>query len=57
MRPILSDEIALRSWQLVPYAYYVKGMRNAKGLTREEYALLMQCDGEVWNSGRVPQLM
>lgn len=42
---ILSSYIGLRSWQLVPYAYYVKGERNAKGLKKEEYDLLRRCDG------------
>ena len=37
--------IALRSWMLVPYAYYIKGERNAKGLTAEEFAFLTECDG------------
>ena len=35
MRYILNPYIALRSWMLVPYAYYIKGARNAKGLTAE----------------------
>ena len=46
MRYILSNHIALRSWQLVPYAYYVKGERNAKGLKAEEFAFLSSCDGK-----------
>ena len=46
MRYILSDDIALRSWWLVPYAYYIKGFRNAKGLKKEEYELLRLCDGK-----------
>jgi radical SAM protein with 4Fe4S-binding SPASM domain len=46
MKYILSGNIALRSWRLVPYAYYVKGDRNAKGLKQEEYELLRCCDGE-----------
>lgn len=45
MRYILSNHIALRSWQLVPYAYYVKGERNAKGLKADEFAFLTECDG------------
>ena len=46
MRYILSNHIALRSWQLVPYAYYVKGERNAKGLKADEFAFLSSCDGK-----------
>ena len=47
MRYILNENIALRSWQLVPYAYYVKGERNAKGLTADEFAFLSACDGNA----------
>ena len=46
MRYILSNHIALRSWQLVPYAYYIKGERNAKGLKADEFAFLSSCDGK-----------
>ena len=42
---ILNPNIALRSWMFVPYAYYIKGERNAKGLTAEEFAFLTECDG------------
>ncbi len=45
MKYILSPHIALRSWLLVPYAYYVKGLRNAKGLKKDEYEFLCLCDG------------
>ena len=45
VRYILNPNIALRSWMLVPYAYYIKGERNAKGLTAEEFAFLTECDG------------
>lgn len=45
MRYILDEWIALRSWELVPYAYYIKDVRNAKGLKKEEYELLKRCDG------------
>lgn len=45
MHYILNENIALRSWQLVPWAYYVRGERSAKGLKREEYELLRCCDG------------
>lgn len=46
MRYILSDSVALRSWRLVPYAYYIKGLRNAKGLRSDEYEILSRCDGQ-----------
>ena len=45
MKYILAPHIGLRSWHLVPWAYYVKGARNAKGLKQEEYELLRRCDG------------
>ena len=45
MKYILSPNIGLRSWYLVPWAYYVKGVRNARGLKQKEYELLRQCDG------------
>lgn len=44
---ILNPQIALRSWQLVPYAYYIKGVRNARGLKKEEFEFLLQCDGKT----------
>ncbi len=45
MKYILNPSIALRSWLLVPYAYYSKGLRTAKGLKKEEYEFLKLCDG------------
>lgn len=30
----------------MPYAYYIKGVRDARGLKRDEYALLLRCDGK-----------
>lgn len=42
---ILRPDFALRSWRLVPYAYYIKENRNAFGLKKEEYELLSLCDG------------
>ena len=47
MRYILNPNIALRSWQLVPYAYYIKGERNAAGLKKEEFEFLSMCDGQT----------
>ena len=42
---ILDENIALRSWQRTPYAYYIKHERDAKRLTKAEYELLSRCDG------------
>lgn len=42
---ILNHDIALRSWWMVPHAYYIRGARNAQKLTREEFELLVKCDG------------
>ncbi len=41
----LSDNIALRSWQFVPRAYYIKNDPYAKGLSEEDFELLLRCDG------------
>lgn len=46
MKYILKENIALRSWQLVPFAYYIKGVRRAQMLTPEDFLLLMTCDGQ-----------
>ena len=43
---ILNPNVALRSWWLVPWAYYIKGNRNAIGLKKEEFDLLSLCDGK-----------
>lgn len=45
MKYILNENIALRSWHMVPYAYYIRHMRNAAGLTEAEYEFLSDCDG------------
>lgn len=42
---ILDESIGLRSWNLVPYAYYRCGERNAKQLSQEAFELLVRCDG------------
>ncbi len=44
---ILSPNIGLRSWWRTPYAYYVKGQRDAQRLTKEEYEFLSKCDGQA----------
>ncbi len=51
-RYILDPGIALRSWRLVPYAYYIKGVREAKGLKKDEFELLERCDGinDLWET-------
>ena len=46
MSYILNETIALRSWWRVPYAYYIKGVLAAKKLTKEEFELLLRCDGQ-----------
>lgn len=47
MRYILNPNIALRSWRLVPYAYYIKGVRDARGLKKDEFEFLLKCDGKT----------
>ena len=42
----LKDNIALRKWRYVDRAIYVKGMENALGVSKPEFELLLQCDGE-----------
>lgn len=46
-RYILNPNIALRSWRLVPHAYYIKGVRDARGLKKEEFEFLLKCDGKT----------
>lgn len=46
-RYILNPNIALRSWRLIPYAYYIKGVRDAMGLQKEEFEFLLKCDGKT----------
>ncbi len=41
----LCENIALRSFRLVPYCLYIYGVRNAVGLTKEEFEILQLCDG------------
>ena len=59
MSYILNEMIALRSWWRVPYAYYIKGVRNAQKLTKEEFELLLCCDGhsEIENSELLTSLL
>lgn len=44
---ILKSNIGLRSWWRSPYAYYIKGIREAQRLTKEEYEFLLLCDGKT----------
>ncbi len=44
---VLNEDIALRSWWLVPYAYYAKGYEIALGISKKEFELLLQCDGNT----------
>ncbi|MGN0154809.1 MAG: radical SAM protein [Lachnospiraceae bacterium] len=44
---IMNPNIGLRSWWRTPYAYYIKGIRDAKRLTKEEYEFLSRCDGQT----------
>lgn len=47
MKYILSENIALRSWPIVPYAYYTRGHIFASGLKKDEFDLLLSCDGKT----------
>lgn len=46
MAYLLNPKYALRSWWLVPYAYYTAHHPYAGKLTKEEFEFLAQCDGE-----------
>ena len=46
MKYILNENIALRSWRLIPHAYYVRHHRDAHKLSAEAFELLSRCDGE-----------
>lgn len=43
MKYILNDDVALRSWIGVPYAFYRERDPFAHGLRQEEFALLLSC--------------
>ena len=47
MKYIMKPNIALRSWKLVPCAYYIKGVREAVKLSCEEFDFLLDCDGST----------
>ena len=42
----LPDTVALRSWQKVPRAYYLKGYPYARPLSEREFSVMLRCDGE-----------
>ena len=42
----LKDNIALRKWRYVDRALYIKNNENAVGISKEEFELLLKCDGE-----------
>lgn len=42
----LVDRIALRKWKYVDRSIYVRGREDALGVTKEEFALLLLCDGK-----------
>ena len=46
VRYILADDVALRSWWRVPYAYITRMDRQAIGVSPEEFDVLLRCDGE-----------
>lgn len=46
MRYVLNRNIALRSWERIPWACYIWGESVPKRLEAQMFALLAQCDGE-----------
>ena len=42
----LDEKIALRKWKLVDRSLYVRGQIHAIPVSKEEFELLLQCDGE-----------
>ena len=45
MRYILNKDVGLRRWRRVPFAYYRRRERNARGVSKETFDLLLRCDG------------
>ena len=43
---ILNDNIALRSWKGIPYAYYERGSAEPHGLSEKDFYTLLECDGQ-----------
>lgn len=46
MRYVLRENVALRSWERIPWACYIWGAPVPRRLEPEEYLLLARCDGE-----------
>ena len=42
----LKNRIALRKWKYVDRAIYVRGLENAQSVSKEDFALLLLCDGK-----------
>ena len=42
----LKDNVGLRKWRYVDRAIYIKGRDLASGCSKEEWEILLQCDGE-----------
>lgn len=42
----VKDNVALRKWRYVDRAIYVKGVENALRISKEEFELLLKCDGQ-----------
>ena len=55
----LKDRIALRKWRYVDRALYFKGMENAQSVSKEDFALLLKCDGqhEIEDSPEIATLL
>jgi len=47
MYAILNENICLRSYRLVPYAYFHKNCETANGLSSVEFNILKKCDGNT----------
>ena len=42
----LKDDVGLRKWRYVDRAYYRKGADHALGVSKDEFEILLLCDGE-----------
>lgn len=42
----LADNIALRKWRYVDRAIYIKGVDTAIGVSKEDFSILLLCDGK-----------
>ena len=40
------ETVSLRAWMLIPYAYYRQGEVFAQKLTKDEFELMLKCDGK-----------